>query len=163
MADDKSDNAEDARDVSLKEFLLTLMNLRFSHVEKTITDAKIELKESFAADMRSSKEAITKAESASKDRFESVNEFRGQMADQQATLVTKSEFSARFDSVEKQMKLIAEAQTRGQGKGEGIDSTKQMIIAIFGLILLGLAAYGALKPTAPIVFPAVPVNGAVTK
>jgi hypothetical protein len=43
--------------------------------------------------------AAAKAEQASDKRFEAVNEFRGQLADQAATLLSRVEFTAQYNSL----------------------------------------------------------------
>jgi arginine utilization protein RocB len=51
------------------------------------------------AALESAKEAVAKSEASSEKRFESVNEFRGQLADQAATLMSRSEAEVRFQSL----------------------------------------------------------------
>jgi hypothetical protein len=53
------------------------------------------------AALNASEKAISKADIANEKRFESINEFRGQMADQQRTLVTQTEVNFRFIAVDK--------------------------------------------------------------
>jgi hypothetical protein len=49
-----------------------------------------------ATALQSAKEAVGKAEIASDKRFESINEFRGQLADMITTLIPRQEVEARF-------------------------------------------------------------------
>ena len=51
------------------------------------------------AALTAAKEAVTKSEVAAEKRFESVNEFRGQLQDMIETLVSKIEVDAKFRSV----------------------------------------------------------------
>ncbi|MDD5371531.1 MAG: hypothetical protein PHQ40_20830 [Anaerolineaceae bacterium] len=114
-------------DISLKEFLLAIMDER---------DRKYEAK--FAA----AREAVLKAEAATERRFESVNEFRQQMADMQASLVRKGEVDIRFEAMEKRLDAVAmQLQAhRGQDRGMGIAwgaglALLGLLVAIAGLVV----------------------------
>jgi hypothetical protein len=51
------------------------------------------------AALAAAKEAAAKAEAAAKDRFAAVNEFRGQLSDQAATLVSRTEHNAQLQAL----------------------------------------------------------------
>lgn len=51
------------------------------------------------AALQAAERAVTKAEVAAEKRFESMNEFRGQLADQAATFVTRHESELKFDNL----------------------------------------------------------------
>lgn len=53
--------------------------------------------------LTSSKEAVTKAEIATEKRFDAVNEFRGTLSDQAATLLPRAEANARFGSYDEKL------------------------------------------------------------
>jgi hypothetical protein len=53
-----------------------------------------------AAALAAAKEAVAKAEGAAEKRFDSVNEFRGNLKDQQATFIPRTEVDVRFKSIE---------------------------------------------------------------
>lgn len=67
-------------------------------------------KEALSAAQASSDKAIAKAEESNEKRFASVNEFRGQLNDQQKTFVTKAEVEYRFASIEKKFEELAHWQ-----------------------------------------------------
>jgi len=54
------------------------------------------------------KEASDKAEEASNKRFESVNEFRAQLADQAATLLSRTEYSSLHKALEDKVGALAD-------------------------------------------------------
>lgn len=60
-----------------------------------------------SAAQASSEKAILKAEESNEKRFSSVNEFRGQLGDQQKTFITKDEVNYRFASLEKKFEELA--------------------------------------------------------
>lgn len=64
-----------------------------------ITSAQSALRAAFD----SSEKAITKAEESNEKRFQSVNEFRAQLADQQKTFVVKDEAEFKFTALEKKL------------------------------------------------------------
>jgi hypothetical protein len=133
--------------------LKTYCDARFDAANLAVAAALAAAKEAVAAAFESSKEAIAKAEAAAERRFESVNEFRGQLKDQQATFLPRSEAESRFnqhrDLIDAQAKQIAELQ-RGESRGEGSKLTQQNtrlqtnwllgLIVMGGLNLLGLLA-----------------------
>lgn len=52
------------------------------------------------------KEAVVKAEVAAEKRFDSINEFRAQLRDQQNTFLTKGEYSGVHKSLEEKVALL---------------------------------------------------------
>src|SRR5678815_2512757 len=48
--------------------------------------------------LTSSEKAVTKAETATEKRFDSVNEFRGSLKDQAANLIPRAEAEAKFNA-----------------------------------------------------------------
>lgn len=82
--------------------------LAFVNADKAVQAALLSSKEATHAALTSSKEAITKAETAAEKRFESVNEFRAQLADQAATFVSRLEADARRAETEVRIAALAE-------------------------------------------------------
>lgn len=74
------------------------------------------------------KEAGAKAENASEKRFDAVNEFRRTLTDQAATFVSRVEFNA-----------LKERMDRNDGKASGISALWGIIVAIGGLVAAGVA------------------------
>lgn len=69
--------------------------------------ALIAVRDSLTAALHASDKAILKQEGAIQARFESVNEFRGQLADQARMFLPKSEGDLRFSSVERRLEDVA--------------------------------------------------------
>lgn len=61
------------------------------------------------AALSAAKEAVVKAETAAEKRFESVNEFRGTLSDQQRMLMPRTEAELRFSALESQMHTAVNA------------------------------------------------------
>jgi len=78
--------------------------------------------------------AVSKAETATEKRFEGVNEFRNTLADQQRTLMPRSEVEILIKSLNEKVDALNIAtiakQSQGAGRSEGIGQ----IIAIAGFV-----------------------------
>lgn len=71
----------------------------FAANEKLVTAAFNATEKATSAALAAAKEAVVKAEAASERRFDSVNEFRGQLKDQAASFITRDEYSAQLKSL----------------------------------------------------------------
>ncbi len=77
-------------------------NQRFEAQEKAV-----------AAALAAAEKAVTKAELAAEKRFDSVNEFRGQLKDQAANFATRNEIDIRFKSIEDKIQSGKRDTTEG--------------------------------------------------
>ena len=115
--------------ISLREYVERLIQLhdvryaqRFDAQEKAVLAA-----------LAAAKEAVIKAEAAYEKRFESVNEFRKLVEDQQVRFMAKGEAMQRLDALEKQIEgLIAERAgiKGGWGYAVGVLGAIAVIIGI---------------------------------
>lgn len=108
------------------------LNTLYIHVMEISKSAK----EGVSAAMASAEKAILKAETATEKRFDSVNEFRQAMRDQQETFANKSETNMRIDGLEKRLEALAATGERDKGKNSGLMIS---IIAISWLITTAVA------------------------
>jgi len=85
--------------------------------------------------------AVTKAEGAADRRFESVNEFRGQLNDQTRTLLPRPEadtkFRAQDDKIEALTKTITALQT-SQANQQGRASVIAAVVSIAASALVSI-------------------------
>lgn len=102
--------------------------------KEAIGAALVSAKEALTAAQASSERAIAKAEESNEKRFQSVNEFRAQLGDQQKTFVTKIETEYRFAAIDKKFdeadiwrRRVDESLTEAKSKSGFIYS----LIAIF--------------------------------
>ena len=77
-------------------------------------------KEGVSAAMAASEKAVLKAETANEKRFDSVNEFRQAMRDQQDSFANKSETNMRLDDFGKRLDRIGSAIETASGKTAGL-------------------------------------------
>jgi len=104
----------------------------FATLYQHIKEISAASKEAINAAMAAANVATDKAEKASEKRFDSVNEFREAMKDQQAHFADKEGTDRRLSTLEK-----AHASDRGKSQGIGLVA---LIITQGILILVGVAA-----------------------
>ncbi|GAB3959676.1 hypothetical protein [Micromonospora vulcania] len=72
--------------------------------------------------LRSADKAVTKAETATEKRFESVNEFRQTLSDQTKTFIARVEFEVVRDSTATHVADLASRLDKIEGKGAGLNA-----------------------------------------
>lgn len=121
---------------------------RFTSAEKAVYAALAASDKAISAAMLASKEAIMKAEAAADKRYDSLNELRSAMLDQQKNFApaTGTEFQfkslgdrvtelkealvGRIDSCDKS---IAAQRTKDEAKGQAMSQTTAIIFSILGV------------------------------
>lgn len=103
-----------ADEISTRE-LLAILNER-----STANGQRFDAQEkAVAAALAAAKEAVAKAEAAAEKRFEGLNEFRGTLKDQQATLMPRAEVLALLKSMDEKIQnndgRISAIISRGEG------------------------------------------------
>lgn len=135
------------RNISLQEFLddkITAQKILFDAILKE-RDERLQQKfESLAT-------AINKAEIATEKRFESVNEFRNTLSDQQKTFVTSGEYKSAHqnltDLITTNIKTLSDIILAQKERIDKIENIKQggysMWIVVVGVIgfLTGLISF----------------------
>ena len=79
--------------------LKSLMDERHATQSKALDAAFVAAEKAVQVALESAEKAVSKAELAADKRFESVNEFRATLQDQQGTFVTRVELRATVTSV----------------------------------------------------------------
>jgi phage-related tail protein len=127
--------------VSLRDYI----DNRFEAQDKAVAAALAAQEKAVTAALAAADRAVSKAEMASERRFESMNEFRGALADSARLLMPRAEAEQTFramaekiDDVTKQVKA-RDDRSRGLGQGWAI------LIAAVGVVatIVGLVAYFA--------------------
>lgn len=91
----------------LSEFRVQL-DERYATQTKALEAAFASAEKAVTAALSAAETAVQKAEMAADKRFESVNEFRGQLADQAARFMTRDEALSRHDRTQEQIKDMSE-------------------------------------------------------
>jgi hypothetical protein len=105
--------------ISLEQYV----DMRFDAQEKAVAAALAAAEKAVSAALAAADRAVTKAESASEKRFESMNEFRGALADSARLLMPRSEAEQSFrvlsDKIEELTKRVNSRQDQGVGLHQG--------------------------------------------
>lgn len=107
---------------------------------RTLVDSQAE-KVKLALD--AADKAVSKAETATEKRFEGVNEFRGQLADQTATLVSRSEFHTKSESLAEKLSDLTDRINRNEGKNTGISNVWGWVVGAAGMVSAVVVAANA--------------------
>lgn len=87
--------------------------------EKATSTALAGQEKATAAAFASSEKAIDKADAAYESRFESVNEFRSQLGDQQRTFMPRAEVELLINAMNGRMQAIEKSITEAGGQKSG--------------------------------------------
>ena len=87
--------------------------------------------------------AVTKAENAAEKRFEGVNEFRNTLADQQRTLMPRTEVELALNALKDDVRLLKEQGLKSAGQGAGLSQAWMLILGVLTLasLVLGILAF----------------------
>ena len=87
------------------------------------------------AALTAAEKAVIKAEVSTEKRFEAVNEFRGQLADQARTLMPRAEAEARIESIQKLVDDLSSKSDKDEGRLRGNTATYGFLVAAIGAII----------------------------
>ena len=123
---------------------------RFIAQEGAVSSALVSQEKAVGAALIAADRAVSKVETANEKRFEAVNEFRAQLADQAAGFIPRNEANIRFDSVTERVESskkifedkheqlrsevqgIRNEQTMGTGKNAGYQNVWGWLVAAAG-------------------------------
>jgi hypothetical protein len=97
---------------------------QFKSLEAALQAQLIALRENTALAFTASEKAISKAETASEKRFESVNEFRQTLTDQAATFMQRAQVETLMSNMNEKVNLLTVRVERNEGIGAGVESSK---------------------------------------
>lgn len=86
-------------------------------------------------------EAIKKAEVATEKRFDSVNEFRGQLKDQTGSFVTRQELTSELAVLNTKIDSIKASADTGAGKSSGLEQSWAFFFSAGALVVAGIALF----------------------
>ena len=136
----------DLRDIEIKRINEVILTQK-EFTEKIFEERDLRLAQKF----ESLATAINKAEGATEKRFESVNEFRNTLSDQQKTFISSSEYKSAhqnlLDTVNTLSKTTSDTITTQKERIDKIENIKQggaqmwiLIVGIIG-ICMGIASF----------------------
>lgn len=95
--------------------------------------------------LMAAEKAVIKAETAADKRFQSVNEFRATLQDQQTTFISRVEALAAIDRNTQRISDLTDRLNRSEGRGAGLSASWAILLGVVGLISTALAIYLAVK------------------
>jgi Skp family chaperone for outer membrane proteins len=95
------------------------------------------------------KAVVTKSEIATEKRFDAVNEFRAQMADQAGLFISRREVEALVNSNSEKISSITDRLNRNEGRGMGISQLGGWIFGGVGLVVGLIAIFSWLSHMQP--------------
>jgi hypothetical protein len=109
-------DAADRFNAQARADMMRLLDERQASNQEAMSTAFEAAEKAVSAALEASKQATTKAETAAEKRFESVNEFRGQLSDQARTFLPRGEYDEAqkylVQKVEETSKHIADLELR---------------------------------------------------
>lgn len=112
---------------------------RYDAQQKALEAALLAAEKAVQAALVAAEKAVTKAELAAERRFESVNEFRGQLADQATLFMPRAEYESAHTALEDKLNSAAARVDRMEAVRQGgIDQRT----AIYAMIFLIIAVIG---------------------
>jgi hypothetical protein len=113
----------------------TAMTVAFTAADKAVQAA-----------LEAAEKAVGKAEIAAEKRFDSVNEFRAQLADQATTFMPRAEAEAMVNRNSERIQEVTDRINRSEGRGVGLNAGWVYLLAGIAAIGTIVSIYLALKP-----------------
>lgn len=121
------------------------MDIAIAKVDKEFHEHLQQVRTETLTAFTASEKAIAKAETASEKRFESVNEFRGQLSDQAASFMSRLEAEAKFTGLMEKVDGLTTRIDRNEGRGAGMSQSWGILVAGIGLVAAVIAIFFALN------------------
>lgn len=133
---------ERAERVTLKEYLTGLIDERthrheahFAAVDNSIREVNTAVKDALVIVEKATVRAAIEVDR----RLASVNEFRAQLADQQATLVRKTEVDIRFEALEKKLDTAIAMLQVAKGRDAGLSVAWTIGTAVLAVTIAAIS------------------------
>jgi chromosome segregation ATPase len=122
--------------------LRKLLDERYDTQTKAVDAAFAAAAKAVDTALGSAEKAVEKAERAANARFESVNEFRAQLADQAQTFMPRLEAEQRLGQVSESLSEVKSRLDLNAGSSSGADKFRASLIALAGAAvgIVGLVA-----------------------
>lgn len=107
---------------------------RYDAQQTALRDALLSADKAVQAALISAERAVAKAETASEKRFDAVNEFRAQLADQATTFMSRVEVEARLGALTEKVDDLKQFRDTTQGRSTGTTLSIGWIISGLGAL-----------------------------
>lgn len=99
--------------------------------------------------LSTSKEAVEKAERATELRFNSVNEFRGQLDDQQRTFMPRLEYEQAHNALINRVNELTQRVSDREARSEGITDIWPIFFGLVGVVGIGFGIFMGVRRAEP--------------
>jgi hypothetical protein len=125
--------------VSLREYV----DARFAAQDKAVAAALAAQEKAVTAALAAADRAVQKAEAASERRFESMNEFRGALADSARLLMPRQESEHLHRATAEKIDILTARVNARDERSRGLSQGWSILVAAVGFVALvaGLVAY----------------------
>lgn len=127
---------------TLREHLLSLRDADHIRYEQRFVATSLATDAALTAAER----AVLKAEAASEKRFESVNEFRNTLADQQRTLISRTEVDVLMRGVNEKISALQKTQDAALAERTGFKGGWGLAVGLLGVVSLLAALLARFGP-----------------
>jgi hypothetical protein len=100
-----------------------------------------------AAALAAAEKAVSKAEASTEKRFESMNEFRGQLADQANTFIPRIEAEQRIQALSDKLDIVRTATSERSGRSAGLNAGWVYLLGAVAAIGTVISIVIATRPT----------------
>jgi hypothetical protein len=139
-------NGNETRAVAETVTLRDYVDVRFEASRIAVDAALAAQKEAIVAALAAADRAVLKAELASDKRFEGVNEFRGTLADQQRTLMPRSEVEVIVKALNEKIAKLETLSVANTSESIGIRGGWGYAVGLLGAIMLIVSLLRAFRP-----------------
>lgn len=117
---------------------------RYDAQGKALEAAMLAAEKAVQTALTAAEKAGRKAETAADKRFESVNEFRAQLADQAGTFMPRAEYETSHQALEDKVGALTERVNLAEGRTRGLNAGWAFLVgsaAILGAVIVALVAF----------------------
>jgi hypothetical protein len=125
--------------------LQMLLDERYATQTKAVESAFSAADRAVNAALLAAEKAVGKAESAAEKRFDAVNEFRGQLADQASTFMPRAEAETRLQALAEKIDDLATRIDKSEGRGTGLNAGWVYLLAAIAAVGTIITVYVALR------------------
>lgn len=117
---------------------------RFEQQQLALREALIAQEKAVNAALAAAQQAVNKAEIAAEKRFDATNEFRAQLADQAATLISRREVETIIGAINDKVADLQDRLNRGEGNVAGGNQWRAQSVALFAMLFGAVGVVAAI-------------------
>jgi hypothetical protein len=116
--------------------------------DRRLTEVQVEREKALRIKERADDKALDLARQIQSYKDEKANELREQISSERGEFASTTALTAAMDKIEAQLKPINDFIAQAQGRGQGVNSSWQTLVAVGGLIVTMLMVGGTIVSVA---------------